>query len=946
MIRQEKIKTDIHGRALFSFDTPVNAGQDQEYEIEARVRDSSKREVIGTGSVKVTRQPYFVYLHPEHNLYRPQDTVEVAIKALDANQQPVQSRGTVKVHRSHWVEIWLDPEGREVSGENLSRLRRELPLFPPPAGASGRSWQLKFNGYQHQEILTRTVRTNEQGEAELRFASLEEGYYRISWSSGRQPGRPITAEVSVWVANNRTTDLGYRHGGLQMVLDKDTFRVGQQVPLMLATPTSDRYVLFTLEAENLHSYRLVHVNGTAKLIQVSIDERHVPNLFLGALMVSDGQIFMDSKEVVVPPEEFLLKVQVETDRQEYQPRQTGQITVTTTDSQGNPVSSEVSIGVVDESVYAIQQEYAADLRQFFLGRKHQLLVRTSSSFQHRSYMRLVKGPRDALIDERNLVGRKEVGSLRGAGGFAADNAARAPAAAYAARIAKSSARQDVAELRESESVFAEADPASQGGGAADVQVRSDFRATAFWRSHLRTGQDGKAVVSMKFPDSLTSWRTTVRAAGRDSFFGQGTSTVRTNQPLVVRLQAPRFFVVGDRVTLSAVVNNNTDQPWEAQASLQADGLTVLGLMQEGVLDSRDQAVIQVEAGGQKRLNWIGSVEKAGPAHIQVTARTDQYGDAMKKSYQVHEHGVEKFISRAGKMRSDDVTVSLDLPAQRKAGTTQLTVQLTPSLAVTMLDALPYLIDYPYGCTEQTMSRFLPAAITARTLQDLGLERNSILGRTFGGIVQEHASVTHPKGTRNLMELDQMVQQGLERLYDFQHSDGGWGWWKEGESDHFMTAYVVWGLTLAREAGISLRGNVIERAASYLDREIVEAENIYDPQAWMLHALAISHESLGHSAPSRFQAAALDNLWNHRDRLNAYTRALLALSAHYYGASQRATVLMRNLENGVQIDRSPETSVLISESTPPGEHTLSTAHWGKTGFTGAGRREEWKPPPSR
>lgn len=415
---------------------------------------------------------------------------------------------------------------------------------------------------------------------------------------------------------------------------------------------------------------------------------------------------------------------------------------------------------------------------------------------------------------------------------------------------------------------------------------------------------------------------------------------------MVRLQAPRFFVVGDRVTLSAVVNNNTDQPWEAQASLQADGLTVLGLMQEGVLDSRDQAVIQVEAGGQKRLNWIGSVEKAGPAHIQVTARTDQYGDAMKKSYQVHEHGVEKFISRAGKMRSDDVTVSLDLPAQRKAGTTQLTVQLTPSLAVTMLDALPYLIDYPYGCTEQTMSRFLPAAITARTLQDLGLERNSILGRTFGGIVQEHASVTHPKGTRNLMELDQMVQQGLERLYDFQHSDGGWGWWKEGESDHFMTAYVVWGLTLAREAGISLRGNVIERAASYLDREIVEAENIYDPQAWMLHALAISHESLGHSAPSRFQAAALDNLWNHRDRLNAYTRALLALSAHYYGASQRATVLMRNLENGVQIDRSPETSVLISESTPPGEHTLSTAHWGKTGFTGAGRREEWKPPPSR
>ena len=150
-------------------------------------------------------------------------------------------------------------------------------------------------------------------------------------------------------------------------------------------------------------------------------------------------------------------------------------------------------------------------------------------------------------------------------------------------------------------------------------------------------------------------------------------------------------------------------------------------------------------------------------------------------------------------------MKLDLPKERKADSTSLTVQVTPSMAVTMLDALPYLIDYPYGCTEQTMSRFLPAVITAKTLRDLGLQPEDVMGRVFGGIETNTAAATHPKGKKDLAELDAMTKAGLERLYDFQHSDGGWGWWKEGESDHWMTAYVVWGLSLAQRCRSDSQG---------------------------------------------------------------------------------------------------------------------------------------------
>ena len=141
-----------------------------------------------------------------------------------------------------------------------------------------------------------------------------------------------------------------------------------------------------------------------------------------------------------------------------------------------------------------------------------------------------------------------------------------------------------------------------------------------------------------------------------------------------------------------------------------------------------------------------------------------------------------------------------------------------------------------------MRRFLPAAITAKTLRDLGLKPETAMHKIFGGIEQSTAAATHPKGQHDLKELEAITQQSLERLYNVQHSDGGWGWWKEGDSDHFMTAYILWGMSLARQAGIEVKLDVVVRAERYLDKEVVEEEANYDMQAWMLHAIA-AHAAL-------------------------------------------------------------------------------------------------------
>jgi uncharacterized protein YfaS (alpha-2-macroglobulin family) len=955
-IKRETLKTDATGKAVLTFDTPKGAGQDFEYTIEARVTDASRREIVSTNNVRVTRQRYYVYPRAEHYLYRPQSKVAVNLKALDANDQPVEAEGRVKLTRDYWYEIWLDPEGREVKGEELKRLKANGRAFPPPVADGVRAWQLKFQGYEHEEITTQLVKTNKEGEAIFSFTPEREGYYRARWTSDEKGSSPITAETTVWVATTTTNDLGYRNGGLEMIVDRDTFRAGQTAPVMLVAPTNDRYVLFSVETEDLLSYQLIRMNGTVKLIELPIEEKHVPNVYLSATMVNDRQFFMDTKQVIVPPVKNFLNVEVKADREEYQPRDEGTLTVTAKDSDGKPVAADVAVGLVDESVFYIQQDYAGDVRQFYFGTKRNHSVQTQSTMNQKSYQRFVEGKDKQLMDDR-LVGQKnekrqegqysgEFGQnqLKSINGAVSESVTVTGAAAPSARANQAMdgvrerddlSKKDIDNLPLNGREFLkeaklEAGTAGKGKEPA-VQVRNDFRSTVVWQPNVLTDATGKAVVKVKFPDSLTTWKATARAASSGNQFGIADDTARTKQPLIVRLQAPRFFVAGDQTTISAVINNNTDKAMAVQPTLNTEGVTVTGFVKDGKQVKGELANVSVAANGEARVDWIVQVKDAGNVKLKVTGRGDKYADAMEKSFVAYEHGVEKFVAKSGKVRSDDVTVKLEIPKERKADSTTLTVQVAPSMAVTMIDALPYLINYPYGCTEQTMSRFLPAAITRKTLADLGLKPENVMGKVFGGIEPQFANRTHTQEKKDLRELDEMIQKGLERLYDFQHSDGGWGWWKDGTSDHFMTAYVIWGLTLAHDAGITVKDEALNNAAAFLSKELVEEENNYDEQAWMLHALAAHHAAMKRNEVEKFEATAFDNLWKNRERLNAYTRAMLALSAHDFKYADKAKTLVENLENGVKIDRAPDTSIIQRSAQSASDTVLATAHWGEDGI---------------
>ena len=241
-------------------------------------------------------------------------------------------------------------------------------------------------------------------------------------------------------------------------------------------------------------------------------------------------------------------------------------------------------------------------------------------------------------------------------------------------------------------------------------------------------------------------------------------SVVTNKRLLVRLEAPRFFVERDTVTLSAIVRNDlaTDKsvrvtlatvgplsPAASRRPSPAQGrglglggdtplltlsparnervrerLASLGEPGEGATPGEGLPAAQtiiVPAHSEKRVDWTESVTGDGEANVKMSAETDEESDAVSQTFPVLTYGVQKFVAQSGVMQAGQTQAKLtiNIPAEHKSGSAALLIQINPSLAATALDALPYLADYPYGCVEQTLSRFLPSVLVAKTLREVG-----------------------------------------------------------------------------------------------------------------------------------------------------------------------------------------------------------------------------------
>ncbi|MBA4066030.1 MAG: hypothetical protein C0501_20385 [Isosphaera sp.] len=306
-----------------------------------------------------------------------------------------------------------------------------------------------------------------------------------------------------------------------------------------------------------------------------------------------------------------------------------------------------------------------------------------------------------------------------------------------------------------------------GLGLPDEVVRRDFADSAHWTAKLRTAADGTATASFKLPDSLTNWRVQVTAVSPKMHVGTGTATFKSTRAVMVWPMLPRTFTEGDTVRVFGTVHNLTDKEQTIRAHLKAENGRVLA--------DAEQAVT-VPAKGSAPVYWDYRAGTKGFTDLLMSAKCDAGSDASLKKLPVTPAGVLERATASGLVGKGDL--KLTLPADFDPARATATVTVAPTLAADLADTLPYLVEYPYGCVEQTMSRFLPAIRVAQILKQSG-----------GGVPKELEA-----------KLPKVVEQGQKRLIELQQPDGGWAWQGSGTTHEMMTPYALFGLIAAEQAG--------------------------------------------------------------------------------------------------------------------------------------------------
>jgi hypothetical protein len=653
--------------------------------------------------------------------------------------------------------------------------------------------------------------TGPEGSAALEMAIPGQGgSYRVKVSAHTPEGRDIEDYTYIWVSGNGAFDFGGGPGrGMQIVSDKKSYRAGDTAHLLIVTGKPGATVLFSVEGRDLRQYKVLRSADATVAYDVPVTANDEPGINVAATFVRDGVAYQGTKYIKVPPLEHQLNVKLATDKPQYQPGQTAEYTVEATTTDGTPApGAEFSLGVVDEAIYAIRPDTTVNIVNAFFSREWSRIY-TVTSLQY-----WFEG---------------EAGKRR-------------------MRLAELRPPSRLAQLKPERLVL--------------PKVRKAFPDTAFWAAEVTTGADGRARARVDFPDSLTTWRATARGSTPETKVGSATLKTIVRKNLIVRLVAPRFFVQGDEVVLSALVHNYLANAKTARVSLDVAGLDVL----EGA--TRD---VEVPSHGEARLDWRVRARQIRSATVTAKALTDEESDALQMDLPVNIPGIAMAQARGGALSAGSwVAFDLVFPDKVQPGSRSLSVRLAPSIAGSLFGALDYLTSFPYGCVEQTMSSFLPNITVQQAVKDLGIKTD----------IDQAA-------------LETKIRAGLDRLYGYQHPDGGWGWWETDDSHPFMTAYVVSGLVEARNAGTAVTQGTIDNGVKWLKQDLAQDTRMAaDLRAYMVYALAVA----GQASP-----ALLGTAYGQRSALSPYGMAMLGLALET-AKDGRAADIARSLERGVEQDQ--------------------------------------------
>ncbi len=676
---------------------------------------------------------FLLSINADEYVYSKNQKIKLTIKAADIEKNPISTPATLIVKWIHWK--------KDKRIESIERI---------------------------EEVNI------ENGKLIYLFSPKHSGSYKVEIFAQDKNGETVKSSTYLWVSGS---GVSYNFDQIKIITDKNKYKMGDTIHALILLPEKNITVLYTLEGADIYDYRVVNSKENTMSLDIPLDKSYIGSVKLRVSFFCDGIYYTQYNTLQVENSQHKLFIEILPDKEKYKPAEDGEILIKVKDSEGKGVRAQLSIGIVDESIYALTYDSDEDIFDYFYiyGVDYYANVATSISYYFSFYGRSFK---EALIE----ANKKD--------------------------------RNPLADFKEEEFV-----PGGRGGEPTPPHVRKLFPDTMYFNPSVVTDENGIAHVKVKFPDSLTSFRITVKAITKDTRVGQAKKNVYVKKDIFSRMSTPPFAVEGDTTMVNSIVHNYTEKDRLFNIRIKLSP----GISLE---DNTDTKELLVSSKREALALFKVQFKESGEASIRVDViEKNMIYDALLNKLDVYPYGYHVKTIKSGIVKENSKKISVELSPSIKKNTVKARLEVDTSIITTLIPSFRYLIGYPYGCTEQTMSKLLP---------DIAVEN-----------LLDMYNIKLPE----FKDLEKMIKKGIQRLYKYQHQDdGGWGWWAFDESSIIQTAYVLFGLNLLRENDYLISPKSLKRGYRYLLDTLQKEDNKFNnlsdiEKSYVLYVLTLDKDIL-------------------------------------------------------------------------------------------------------
>jgi len=697
---------------------------------------------------------------------------------------------------------------------------------------------------------------------------------------------------------------------------------------------------------------------TQAVIRFPVGESSRGGFMVSAAIVKDNRLYREERRVDVPWSNKRLELQWRTFRSKLRPGQNETWSLKITGPKAEAKAAEMVAALYDASLDqfyphsfpAVAGLFRTDfsyVRSSFSNRPETLRsfmdsLNPSRSYGTADYIQFPEMVTDALFDFD--YGDRRVKMM---------SAEAVPAPAAAMQEAKAGVEGGVVGgvlggvVGDMGGEEPEAVPAAPQVDLSQVQARKNLDETAFFFPHLLTDANGTVTLEFKMPEALTEWRFLGFAHTPDLVSGSIEARTVTQKELMVQPNPPRFLREGDSLEYTVKVTNMTEAAASGEVELRFFDPRNEKSLDADLANSATKKTFEIPAKQSRSFSWPISVPDGAEAvGFKAVAATREFSDGeegmvpvLSRSLMVRE-SIPLWISGEGKksFRFEKLAASGGSTTLRHLG---LTVQMASNPAWYAIQALPYLMEYPYECSEQVFNRLYANALAKkiagsdpkiRRIFDLwkgtpalqsNLEKNEDLKNV---LLQESPWVVEAKNEsqakRNIgllfdeNTLTSSLRRAMTKLEGMQLSDGAWPWFPGGPSNDYLTLYIATGFGRLKHLGVEgvpqepavralgrLDAWIREYYEDILERKREKENNLSPSIALYFYARSFYLKDRPVPAASK---KALDYFlsqgaayWLRLD--NRQSQAHLALGLNRFGDTMTARKIMRSIKERSKVD---------------------------------------------